>query len=144
MRIIVYYLHINFSIVYEDPVFQNKTIKKFATKVSYRQLPPRAVAHFLGALFSKINVSLPFFASSGVFFSTLCAFATMSHCYFTRLKCTEVRRAPLIHFQKIFFKKGFYRSKLARELKFYAWIIIEGSKSLKKSQKTLKKATNLV
>ena len=59
-------------------------------------------------------------------------------------QCTEVRRAPLIHFQKIFFKKGFYRSKLARELKFYAWIIIEGSKSLKKSQKTLKKATNLV
>ena len=32
---------------------------------------------------------------------------------------TEVGRAPLIHFQKIFFKKGFYRSKLARELKFY-------------------------
>ena len=26
---------------------------------------------------------------------------------------TEVRRAPLIHFQKIFSKKGFYRSKLA-------------------------------
>ena len=57
---------------------------------------------------------------------------------------TEVRRAPLIYFQKIFFKKGFYRSKLARKLKFYAWIIIEGSKTLKKSQKMLKKATNLV
>ena len=58
--------------------------------------------------------------------------------------CTEVRRAPLIHFQKTFFKEGFYRSKLARELKFYAWIIIEGNKSLKKGQKMLKKATNLV
>ena len=57
---------------------------------------------------------------------------------------TEVGRAPLIHFQKIFFKKGFYRSKLARELKFYPWIIIAGSKSLKKGQKMLKKATNLV
>ena len=55
-----------------------------------------------------------------------------------------VRRAPLIHFQKIFFKKGFYKSKLARELKFYTWIIIAGSKSLKKGQKMLKKATNLV
>ena len=59
-------------------------------------------------------------------------------------ECTEVGRAPLIHFQKIFFKKGFYRSKLARELKFYTWIIIAGSKSLKKGQKMLKKATNLV
>ena len=57
---------------------------------------------------------------------------------------TEVGRAPLIHFQKIFFKKGFYRSKLARELKFYTWIIIAGSKSLKKGQKMLKKATDLV
>ena len=37
---------------------------------------------------------------------------------------TEVGRAPLIHFQKIFFKKGFFRLKLARELKFYAWIMI--------------------
>ena len=60
------------------------------------------------------------------------------------IHCTEVRRAPLIHFQKIFFKKGFFRSKLARKLKFYARIIIEDSKSLKKSQKTLTKATNLV
>ena len=59
-------------------------------------------------------------------------------------QCTEVSRAPLIHFQKIFFKKGFYKSKLARELKFYTWIIIAGSKSLKKGQKMLKKATNLV
>ena len=47
---------------------------------------------------------------------------------------TEVRRAPLIHFQKIFFKKGFYRLKLAIELKFYARIIIQGFKSLKKGQ----------
>ena len=59
-------------------------------------------------------------------------------------QCTEVSRAPLIHFQKMFFKKGFYKSKLARELKFYTWIIIAGSKSLKKGQKMLKKATNLV
>ena len=71
-------------------------------------------------------------------------------CYrpFLRLKptdeCTEVGRAPLIHFQKIFFKKGFYKLKLARELKFYTWIIIAGGKSLKKGQKMLKKATNLV
>ena len=61
-----------------------------------------------------------------------------------RYYSTEVSRAPLIHFQKIFFQKDFYRSKLARELKFYTWIIIEGSKSLKKGQKMLKKATNLV
>ena len=39
---------------------------------------------------------------------------------------------------------GFYTSKLARELKFYAWIIIQGSKSLKKGQKMLKKAKKLV
>ena len=39
-------------------------------------------------------------------------------------KSTEVGRAPLIHFQKYFFKKGFFRLKLAREFKFYAWIII--------------------
>ena len=58
--------------------------------------------------------------------------------------CTEVSTAPLIHFQKIIFKKGFYKSKLARELKFYTWIIIAGSKSLKKGQKMLKKARNLV
>jgi hypothetical protein len=57
---------------------------------------------------------------------------------------TEVGRAPLIHLKKIKIKKGFYISKLARELKLYAWIIIEGSKSLKKGQKMLKKATNLV
>ena len=38
---------------------------------------------------------------------------------FKKVRRTEVGRAPLIHFQKIFFKKGFYRSKLARELKFY-------------------------
>jgi hypothetical protein len=46
--------------------------------------------------------------------------------------------------KKFFFKKGFYRSKLARELNFYARIIIEGSKSLKKGQKMLKKDKNLV
>ena len=57
---------------------------------------------------------------------------------------TEVWRAPLIHFQKILFKKGLFRSKSSKELKFYAWIIIEGRKSLKKGQKMLKKATNLV
>jgi len=59
-------------------------------------------------------------------------------------QCTEVGRAFLIHFQKIFFKMGFYTSKLAKELKFYAWIIIQGYKSLKKGQKMLKIATNLV
>ena len=45
-------------------------------------------------------------------------------------------------FKKCFFKKDFFRLKLIRELKFYAWIIIKGSKSLKKGQKMLKKATH--
>ena len=41
-------------------------------------------------------------------------------------EATEVGKAPLIHLKKYFFKKGFYRLKLARELKFYAWIITFG------------------
>ena len=53
------------------------------------------------------------------------------------------RKGPFNTFNT-FFTKGFYRLKLVRELKFYAWIIIEGSESLKKRQKTLKKATDLV
>ena len=45
-----------------------------------------------------------------------------------------------------FFKKKFQkvltRSKITRELKFYVRMIISGSKSVKKCQKMLKKATN--
>ena len=88
----------------------------------------------------------------------MCSVVKMAGCFFVVLHSnrlqpqrgkqmsqpTEVGRAPLKHFQKIFFKNGFYRSKLARELKFYTWIIIAGSKSLKKGQKMLEKATNLV
>ena len=56
--------------------------------------------------------------------------------------CTEVGSAFLIHFQKWFLNKAFIRIKIARELKFYVWMIISGSKSVKKGQKILKKATN--
>jgi hypothetical protein len=34
-------------------------------------------------------------------------------------QCTEVGRAPLIDFQKLFLNKVFYRLKLFRKLKFY-------------------------
>ena len=54
------------------------------------------------------------------------------------------RKGPFNTFSIFFFKKGFFRLKLVRKLKYYAWIIISGSKSLKKDQKMLKKATNLV
>ena len=55
---------------------------------------------------------------------------------------TEVRREFLIHFQKWFLNKVFIRIKIARKFKFYLKIIISGSKSVKKGQKMLKKATN--
>ena len=55
--------------------------------------------------------------------------------------CTEVGRAFLIHFQKIFLNKVFLMIKIARELKFYTWMVTSGSKSVKKGQKMLKKAT---
>ena len=58
-----------------------------------------------------------------------------------RRGCTEVGRAFLIHFPKSFFQKVLIRIKIARELKFYVWMIISGSKSVKKGQKMLKKAT---
>ena len=45
-------------------------------------------------------------------------------------------------FSKTFFLKVLIRIKIARELKFYVWMIISGSKSVKKGQKMLKKATN--
>ena len=57
--------------------------------------------------------------------SLLGAVALLGDCTFIPADCREVGRAPLIHFQKISFKKGFFRSKLARELKFYTWINIE-------------------
>ena len=56
--------------------------------------------------------------------------------------CTEVGRAFLIHFTKKKFQKVLTRIKIARELKFYVRMIISGSKSVKKGQKMLKKATN--
>ena len=56
-------------------------------------------------------------------------------------QCTEVGRAFLIHFQKVFLKKVFLMIKIARELKFYTWMVTSGSKSVKKGQKMLKKAT---
>ena len=46
------------------------------------------------------------------------------------------------HFQKLFLNKVFIRIKIARKFKFYLKIIISGSKSVKKGQKMLKKATN--
>ena len=55
--------------------------------------------------------------------------------------CTEVLRAPLINFQKTFFNKVFIKIKIARKFKFCIWMIISGSKSVKRSQKILKKAT---
>ena len=45
---------------------------------------------------------------------------------------TEVGRAPLIHFQKMFSQKGFLQIKISQRTQFYAWNIIEGGKSLKK------------
>ena len=56
--------------------------------------------------------------------------------------CTEVGSAPLINFQKLFSNKVFYILKLVKKFKFHIWMNISGSKSVKKSQKFLKKATN--
>jgi hypothetical protein len=58
------------------------------------------------------------------------------------IECTEVGRAFLIHFEKWFFDKVFIRIKTAGKFKFYVWMIISGSKSVKKGQQILKKATN--
>ena len=52
--------------------------------------------------------------------------------------------AFLIHFQKIFLNKVFLMIKIARELKFYTRMVTSFSKSVKKGQKMMKKATNLV
>ena len=57
---------------------------------------------------------------------------------------TEVRRAPLIELKNVFLNKVFYRLKLFRKFKFYTRMTISGRKSVKKSQKMMKKATNLV
>ena len=57
--------------------------------------------------------------------------------------CTEVGRAFLNNFQKIFLYKVFINMKIARKFKFHMWMIISGSKSVKRSQKILKKATKL-
>jgi hypothetical protein len=54
---------------------------------------------------------------------------------------TEVGRAFLILFQKLFLNKVCLMIKIARELKFYTRMVTSGSKSVKKGQKMLKKAT---
>ena len=54
---------------------------------------------------------------------------------------TEVERAFLIHFQKWFLNKVFIRIKIVKKFKFYAGMVTSGSKSVKKCQKMLKKAT---
>ena len=51
--------------------------------------------------------------------------------------CTEVGRAFLNNFQKIFLNKVFIKIKIAR---FYMWMIISGSKSVKRGQKNTEKA----
>ena len=56
--------------------------------------------------------------------------------------CTEVGRAFFNHFQKIFLNRVFIKIKIARKFKFYMWMIISGSKSVKKGQKLVKKARN--
>ena len=70
-----------------------------------------------------------------------CVYRVISHGF---CHCTEVRSAPLIHFQKHFLNKVFYILKLVRKFKFHIGMTISGSKSVKKGQKMLKKATNLV
>ena len=42
------------------------------------------------------------------------------------LHCTEVRRAPLIDFQKMFLNNVFFRWKLFRKFKFYILMTISG------------------
>ena len=54
---------------------------------------------------------------------------------------TEVGRAFLIHFQKLFLNKVFLMIKIAREFSFYTRMVTSGIKSVKKGQKMLKKAT---
>ena len=56
--------------------------------------------------------------------------------------CTEVGRAFLIHFKKWFLNKVYIEIKIDRQFKFYMWMIISGSKSVKKGQKLVKKARN--
>ena len=51
-------------------------------------------------------------------------------------------KCPFNSFSRTFLKKVFHTLKLVREFKFYIWMTISGSKSVKKSQKFLKKATN--
>ena len=63
---------------------------------------------------------------------------------FPKAHPTEVARAPLIEFQKLVLNKVFYRLKLFRKIKFYTWMTISGRNSVKKGQKMMKKATNLV
>ena len=48
-----------------------------------------------------------------------------------------------INFEKLFSNKVFYILKLVTKFKFHIWMNISGSKSVKKSQKMLKKSHNL-
>ena len=43
---------------------------------------------------------------------------------------TEVESAPLIHFQKLFWNKVFYRLKLVREFKFHIWMTLSSTHCL--------------
>ena len=63
---------------------------------------------------------------------------------FLRIGSTEVGRAPLIDFQKLFLDNTFFNWKLFIKFRFYTWMTITGRKSVKKGQKMMKKATNLV
>ena len=60
----------------------------------------------------------------------------------TSLQPTEVGRSFSMNFQKRFLNKVFIIIKIARKFKTYIWMIISGSKSVKKGQKMLKKQTN--
>ena len=55
-------------------------------------------------------------------------------------QCTKVGRAFLNNFQKIFLNKVFIKIKIARKFRFYMWMIISGSKSVKRGQKNTEKA----
>jgi hypothetical protein len=59
-------------------------------------------------------------------------------------QCTEVGRAFLIHFQKIFFQKQFLCIKISHRTQILCMDRFKGLKSLKNGQKMMKIATNLV
>jgi hypothetical protein len=62
----------------------------------------------------------------------------------TLIHCTEVGRAPLINFQNLLLDKVFNKPKFFRKFKFYTRMTISDRRSVKKGQKMMKKASNLV